>query len=82
MKFKLKLPDEEGPDSGKRSLLKASTWRITASADTFVVSYFVTGEPMIAGTIAAVEVLTKVFIYYVHERCWNRVSWGKKGEKK
>ena len=62
---------------GKRSLAKATTWRITASADTFVISFLVTGEPMLAGTIAGVEVITKMFIYYLHERIWNKVTWGK-----
>ena len=62
---------------GKRSLAKATTWRITASADTFVISFLVTGEPMLAGTIAGVEVVTKMFIYYLHERIWNKVTWGK-----
>ena len=62
---------------GKRSLAKATTWRITASADTFVISFLVTGEPMLAGTIAGIEVVTKMFIYYLHERIWNKVTWGK-----
>ena len=62
---------------GKRSLAKATTWRITASADTFVISFLVTGEPALAGTIAGIEVLTKMFIYYLHERIWNKITWGK-----
>jgi uncharacterized membrane protein len=37
----------------------------------------VTGEAGLAGAIAAVEVFTKVFIYYLHERIWNKVTWGK-----
>ena len=62
---------------GKRSLAKAATWRVTASADTFLISYLVTGEALLAGTIAGVEVFTKLFIYYLHERIWNKVTWGK-----
>jgi uncharacterized membrane protein len=62
---------------GRRSLAKAATWRVTASADTFIISYIVTGEAGLAGAIAAVEVFTKVFIYYLHERIWNKVTWGK-----
>jgi uncharacterized membrane protein len=62
---------------GKRSLAKAATWRVTASADTFVISYLVTGEALLAGTIAGIEVFTKLFIYYLHERIWNKVTWGK-----
>jgi len=62
---------------GRRSLAKAATWRVTASADTFLISYLVTGEPAIAGAIAGVEAFTKMFIYYLHERIWNKVTWGK-----
>ena len=62
---------------GKRSLAKAATWRVTASADTFVISYLVTGEALLAGTIAGIEAFTKMFIYYLHERMWNKVTWGK-----
>ena len=62
---------------GKRSLAKAATWRVTASADTFIISYLITGEPMLAGAIAGVEAFTKMFIYYLHERIWNKVTWGK-----
>ena len=62
---------------GKRSLAKAATWRVTASADTFVISYLITGKLTWASAIAGIEVLTKMFLYYLHERLWNKVTWGK-----
>tara|TARA_B100001105_G_C22164736_1_gene345927 strand:- start:77 stop:316 length:240 start_codon:yes stop_codon:yes gene_type:complete len=62
---------------GKRSLAKAATWRVTASADTFVISYLITGKLTWASAIAGIEVLTKMFLYYLHERVWNKVAWGK-----
>lgn len=60
-----------------RSLLKAFSWRITGSIDTFFIGWIVTGNPMIAGTISAIEVFTKIFLFYAHERLWTRIRWGK-----
>jgi uncharacterized membrane protein len=59
-----------------RSLAKAVSWRIFASIDTFIISFFVTGKISLAGTIAAVEVMTKLAIYYLHERAWAAIPWG------
>tara|TARA_Y100000591_G_C21799843_1_gene681457 strand:+ start:1084 stop:1287 length:204 start_codon:yes stop_codon:yes gene_type:complete len=61
----------------KRSIAKAITWRITASLDTFVVAWIITGSIELGGFIAGVEAITKIFIYYVHERIWNRIKWGR-----
>ena len=59
-----------------RSLAKAVSWRMFASIDTFIISFFVTGKISLAGTIAAVEVMTKIVIYYLHERAWAAIPWG------
>ena len=45
----------------KRSLLKTLTWRITASLDTFVIGWVITGSWKIGGSIASIEVVTKLF---------------------
>jgi uncharacterized membrane protein len=66
----------QGREAHSRSFAKAVSWRITASIDTFIISYFVTGKVSLAGTIAAVEVTTKTVIYYLHERGWAKISWG------
>ena len=62
----------------RRSLLKAVSWRITGSIDTFILSLLVTGNWRVAGTISAIEVLTKIGLFYVHERAWARIRWGKR----
>jgi uncharacterized membrane protein len=59
-----------------RSLAKAVTWRLAATIDTFVISYFVTGKVVMAGTIAATEIVTKILIYYFHGRVWALFPWG------
>jgi uncharacterized membrane protein len=60
-----------------RSFLKAVSWRITGSLDTFVLSYLITGNVVQASAISSIELLTKVALYYFHERFWNSMKWGK-----
>jgi uncharacterized membrane protein len=65
------------PDSHVRSLLKALSWRVVGSADTFALSLIVTGNAKYAVSIALAEAVTKIALYYVHERAWRRVRWGR-----
>ena len=64
-------------EAHSRSLLKAMSWRITGTLDTFVISFLVTGRVTIAGSIAATELLTKIALYYGHERVWSTIHWGR-----
>ena len=57
--------------SKKRSFFKTLTWRVLATTDTFVLSFFITGNLVFAGSIASVEVLTKLALYYWQERIWD-----------
>ena len=59
-----------------RSLAKTISWRALGSLDTFVIAYITTGQAKIGFTIAGAEVLTKLILYYLHERGWAYVSWG------
>tara|TARA_B100001057_G_scaffold136062_1_gene135559 strand:+ start:4861 stop:5082 length:222 start_codon:yes stop_codon:yes gene_type:complete len=68
--------------SKKRSLTKAFTWRFTATIDTFIISYLVIWQSDFspfetAGMIAGLEIITKVTIYYFHERLWSYIKWGR-----
>ncbi len=65
-------------DAHLRSLLKGVSWRIVGSIDTFLIGWIVTGSPMVAGTISAIEVFTKIFLFYLHERVWGKVRWGRR----
>lgn len=60
----------------RRSLMKTITWRAGATIDTFLISYFITGNLVWAGSIVSVEIMTKMLLYYLHERVWARVPWG------
>lgn len=64
-------------EAHSRSLAKAISWRITGSIDTFVISFILTGHAVLAGSIAGTELLTKIVLYYLHERVWAVVPWGR-----
>jgi sulfate adenylyltransferase subunit 1 (EFTu-like GTPase family)/uncharacterized membrane protein len=81
------LPKRAGAVSGKltrwtethaRSFVKAVSWRATGSIDTFVVTFVISGSTKLAGSVALTEILTKILIYYGHERIWALVPWGKR----
>lgn len=60
-----------------RSILKAISWRVTGTVDTILISWLITREVKFALSIGFVEVFTKIFLYYVHERVWDRVAFGR-----
>jgi uncharacterized membrane protein len=64
-----------------RSLVKAVSWRLTGSLDTMIISFLVTGKIRWALTISGVELFTKIFLYYVHERVWIKIPLGKIKER-
>jgi sulfate adenylyltransferase large subunit len=64
-------------ETHSRSFAKAVSWRATGSIDTFVVTFVISGSTKLAGSVAVTEVMTKILIYYFHERIWALVPWGK-----
>ena len=60
-----------------RSVLKTLSWRCIGTLDTLIVSYFLTGEIGLATSIASVDFITKLLLYFFHERIWNTIKWGK-----
>ena len=67
-------------DSPQRSISKAISWRVLASLTTFVIFYFTAGKKIAIEIITAavgVEVISKMIIYYFHERLWTNIVWGK-----
>ncbi|MGD1844705.1 MAG: DUF2061 domain-containing protein [Salibacteraceae bacterium] len=67
-----------GPDTPIRSLVKAFTWRAVGTLDTIAISWVLTNEFTIAFSIGSVELVTKMVLYYIHERAWVQVRWGKR----
>ena len=61
----------------KRSFMKGMSWRIFATLTTMVIVFSLTGKIFLSFTVGLVEVITKIILYYVHERVWNYINWGR-----
>ena len=59
-----------------RSLLKTISWRITGTIDTMIISYVITSDLKMAASIGMIEVVSKMILYYGHERFWNKIKFG------
>ncbi|MBN3038332.1 MAG: DUF2061 domain-containing protein [Candidatus Omnitrophica bacterium] len=69
---------EEYKDAHWRSLFKALSWRILATASTILIVYTFTHKLVLSLEVGAVEVVVKLILYYVHERAWLSVPLGSK----
>jgi uncharacterized membrane protein len=76
----------EGKDSPSRSITKAISWRIIATLTTFLITFIIfrrytdrTLSEVIetASFVAGIEIIAKIFFYYLHERMWQNIQWGK-----
>ena len=59
-----------------RSVAKTISWRTVGTLDTIIISYFITGNLVMAASIGSIEVITKMILYYFHERVWNKLKFG------
>jgi uncharacterized membrane protein len=67
-------------DKKYRSLIKGISWRLLGTIDTVIVSFLLTGKIKVALSIGGVEFISKIILYYFHERIWNKIKFGKNGK--
>ena len=67
------IDSERHQDSRLRSFLKALSWRVIATLTTALIAFIVIGEIVTAALIGSIEFFLKFFIYYLHERAWQRL---------
>lgn len=60
-------------DSHGRSIAKAISWRLLGTLDTFAITFLVTGSFGWAGSVAGVESISKLILFYLHERAWSKL---------
>lgn len=64
-------------DPTKRTVAKTISWRLVGSGTTFLITYCVSGNLDIASTIAIAQLTANTILYFIHERLWGRVNWGR-----
>ena len=67
--------------SRKRHILKTITWRVLGTIDTIVIGGLITGDWTIGLSIGGIEVISKMILYYIHERVWYKCKFGNKNKK-
>ena len=65
-------------ESKRRSILKTVSWRFWATLTTAILVYVFTGKIELAVAIGGIEIVIKMIFYFLHERAWNNVNYGKK----
>ena len=80
--FKINL-SKEGQilESRKRHIAKTFTWRLIGTIDTMLLAWIISGDPLTGLKIGFAEVVTKMFLYYFHERAWYKINYGLSNRK-
>lgn len=63
-------------ESNKRHIYKTITWRMVGTIDTMTLAWLISGDPMIGLKVGLSEVLTKMILYYLHEKAWYKINFG------
>ena len=66
-----------GIETRRRSLAKALSWRIVAAIITTLVVLAMTGRMEFAAKVGLIDTLIKLGVYFVHERAWNKIDYGR-----
>lgn len=76
LRWGLVIQNSSQAESHRRTAIKTTTWRVLASLDTMFLAFVFTGSPATAVSIGSFEIITKLGLYYAHERVWQKVTFG------
>ncbi|CAB1118381.1 unnamed protein product [Ectocarpus sp. CCAP 1310/34] len=77
---KVKWGQDKSGDSTKRSLAKAVLWRVFAASNTLICGVFLAKDLSVASKIAGTDTLFKTALFFLNERAWTKIDWGKEYE--
>ena len=81
--FKINLlKDGHVLESRKRHIAKTLTWRFIGTMDTMILAWLISGDPIMGLKIGFAEIITKMLLYYFHERVWYKIDFGLLDRKK
>ena len=64
------------PNTNKRHIIKTFSWRFIGTIDTILFGWFLTGNPFTGLKIGGVETISKMILYFGHEKLWYRINFG------
>lgn len=62
--------------SRKRHIVKTLTWRLVGTTDTVLLAWIILGDPLMGLQIGGIELVSKMLLYYFHERTWHKFDYG------
>jgi adenylylsulfate kinase len=60
-----------------RSIAKAVSYRLLGSSVTTLIFFVLTGKGTLSLGAGALDVILKIGAYFIHERIWDRISYGR-----
>lgn len=64
-------------DSTKRTLIKALVFRVISAISSFILIYALTGNAGFGVKFTIIDSIIKISLYFIHERAWIKIKWGK-----
>jgi uncharacterized membrane protein len=64
-------------DNNSRSIAKAVSYRLFGSIVTFLIAFVLTGSLAISSAVGIADLFAKTILFYLHERIWNKIPWGR-----
>jgi len=74
--FKINFSESSREVSRLRHFLKSVSWRVVGTVDTMLLTWVISGNPLLGLKVGLVEVVTKMLLYYMHERVWYKLDYG------
>lgn len=65
-------------EKNSRSIAKAISYRVFGSIVTFAIALLLTGDAAISSAVGMADLFAKSILFYLHERLWNKIAWGRK----
>ena len=62
-------------ESNRKDILKTFSWRFVGSVDTALFSWIITGSPVAGIKISGFETVTKMILYFFHEKIWHKIKY-------
>lgn len=63
-------------DSNRRHLMKTFSWRVIGTIDTIIFGWMIIGNPLSGLKLGGFEVVTKMLLYFLHEKLWYKINFG------
>lgn len=77
LSYQTTIMKHQAAETQKRTLVKTISWRVVATLTTALLVFAFTGNFTIALEVGAFEVVAKLLLYYLHERGWSHIPWGR-----